>query len=120
MELLNKLMLTFGYFVAFVIVLYFGRYFLRGLSYGLYSFVLSVKCGVPVHRCLRMLLIGLLWRPIQFALDEGVAGVHTESVTNSLSGWYGIFEWSFSDKIHRGLYKEELESRKRRQAEEQL
>lgn len=94
-------MSVIGYMFCTVVIGWYSRYLLRGLSYGLHSAVTVYKCGVKIHVVLRYVFAALLYHPLEFLVREGFGGSHTSSVSNNMACWSGIFSWYFKPEFTR-------------------
>jgi hypothetical protein len=99
--ILNGFAMGVGYVVLLFVLIYILRPMLRGLSYGLYETVMYYKGGADLGRVftrfLRALTLDLL--------TLGDINSNTQSVSNNMCSWYGIFGWHFKAEFNRKASK---------------
>lgn len=100
LQAVNTLALGIGYVVIMATIYYCTRPILRGLSYGLFQMVLLIKIGAPLRMILKALAFALFREPIAWFGKNS-----TVNISDNYSTWSGIFQWHYSKKLHRGLYK---------------
>ena len=75
---------------------------LRGLSYGLHETVMYYKGGADLGRVFTRFLRALTFD----FLTWGIINSTTQSVSNDMCSWYGIFRWHFKTEFTRKASKQ--------------